>query len=263
MLGNQRIRRASATIGAGALLLTLGVVGPSPADAEVVTIDGEAYGIEGLLLVPGELQGDPEQEVVIEPTPAVVLPDTGTDETPETADESLFEIAPFLDIFFMSVGTQGNLTSANQAGGVISDTLLDDFVFLPGGDFPDGFIRADEIESTCLLDEGREIAGVDFNGLFVGDTEIEQTPDPNTELVVPDFGTIRFNVQERSGNRIEVAAMEMEFDVDFEDNDILAGSLRIGVAECGTELANVVDDAPVVPIAELADAFEGDPEFTG
>ena len=70
-------------------------------------------------------------------------------------------------------------------------------------------------------------------------------------------------MQERTGNRIEVAAVEIEFDVDFEQQDVAAGSLRLGVSECGTEVVEEVDGVPIVPEAELADAFEGDPEFTG
>jgi len=100
---------------------------------------------------------------------------------------------------------------------------------------------------------------VEFNELEIDGTAIAASPAPNTEIPVPDVGTVRLNVQTETANRIEVAAMEVEFDVE----DGPSVDLRLGVSECGTEVLDLVDDEPFVPIADLADPFDGDPEFTG
>ena len=78
-------------------------------------------------------------------------------------------------------------------------------------------------------------------------------------VVIPDVGEARLNVVEEGPGRIQVIAMELEFELD----DGPSGSMRLGLAECGTEVLDVVDDRPFVPQADLADAFSGDPEFTG
>ncbi|OWY62911.1 hypothetical protein B7486_55895 [cyanobacterium TDX16] len=254
MLGKQRVRKALAVAGSAAVLVGLATFGPSPVDAEVVTVEGEAFGIDGLVTIPAgqDPEVDPEETIEIEPTPAVVLPSTGSDDIIEESVLGFVEPG-VIDIDIMYVSTQGSLSTANVNGGVFSETLLDNVELLSG------LIVAEELESECLHREDVQATAVNFNELVIDGTPIEQSPEPNTVVSIPDVGEARLNVVEEVAGRIQVIAMELVFDIEGE----VAGSLRLGLAECGTEVLDVVDDQPVVPESQLADAFEGDPEFTG
>jgi hypothetical protein len=254
MLGKQRVRKALAVAGTAAVLVGLATFGPSPVDAEVVTVEGEAFGIDGSVTIAAGLDPElePEEIIEIEPTPAVVLPSTGSNEPIEETQLSFLEPG-VIAVAIMRVSTQGSLSTANVNGLVFSETLLDNV------DILDGLIVAEELESACLHEESTQATTVNFNELVINGEPIAQSPAPNTVVPIPDVGEVRLNVVEEVAGRIQVIAMEVEFEFEGE----MVGSLRLGLAECGTEVLQVVDDEPFVPEADLADAFEGDPEFTG
>jgi hypothetical protein len=258
MLGNRRIRTAIATTGAAALLLGLGTFGTSPvgAESEIVEVAGHAYGITGEITMPPEVPGDPDEVLEIDPVPEVFLPADG-EGSEEQDDELTFNVTSeagleVLDIFAMQATTQGDLPDDTFIGGSISDTLIDNLLLLD-------VIEADEIRSSCILDTRRELAGVELEGVFVNGDEMPAEPDPNTEVEVADFGTVRFNVQEIVGNRVQVVAMEVDFDIE----DGPSGELQFGLAECGIEVLDETVVPDFVPDTDPADAFDGDPEFTG
>lgn len=253
MLGKHEVRTALAVLGAGAAIAGFAIVGPS-ADAELVTVDGLATGIEGEVTYPAEeVDGDPIVET-IEPTPNVLLPAEGTPEDEAVEDiVGFFQIEDVLDVQGMVVGTQGSLGDSEFRGAVFSDTTIDNL-------FVRDVIQADTIRSGCALHEGGLSAlSVDFEEVTIDGTEIEASPDPNTEIEVPDFGTVFLNVQEEAEDHVEVTAMQIDFEVEAGPS----GVLRIGISECGKEEVQEIAGEQFVPQSDLADPFEGDPEFTG
>jgi hypothetical protein len=263
MLGNRRIRIAASIAGVAGLLAIVGLLGPS-ANAEIATVSGEAYGIAGEITVPNpDPLEDPITEV-IEPRPAVTLPANGQGDQIEDTELN-FDVEDDLVIQGMTVGSEGSLPSGGNRGGTFSDTLVDNlFLIQDPEDLEFGYlIHADALRSSCVHDGPRSVAGVDFEDLVIAGVDIEEQPAPNTVIELPDgLGEVRLNVQEEGPGRIAVTAMEIEYD--FEDpEDPREGSLRLGFAECGITEVVEENNQVVIPDSDIADAFEGDPEFTG
>jgi hypothetical protein len=261
MLVNRRTRIAAciaATVGVFALAAAL-----SPAaNAELERVAGEAYGVDGRI----EIFGDTPIVDDIEPTPAVLLPAAGSSST-IVETETNFSSAGVLTIEDMDVrtfGFLGNDDIAGQEGRALSSSVVDGFSLLPDQEFIDGIISATRVGSVCEHVEGESGSEVLYQDLEIAGVDVPSTVDPGTVYPVPGFGEVRLNVIQETAGRIEVAAMEIEFAIeDDAEEPVAEGSLRVGVSECGSEVLDVVNNQPIVPESNLADAFEGDPEFTG
>lgn len=251
MLGTRRTRTVIGAIGSAALLLVLSLIGPSSVDAEGVTdVAGRAFGIEGDLTV---TPIDPQAEIVefdIDPEPEVNLPSDGG----EFADsETLFQVEDLVAVDTLRAATQGEL---GNAGGAISEASAAGFFLV------DQVIDGDFIRARCLDDQLDRIATTELDDVRIDGVLQDQEPEPDTEILVADFGTVRLNVQEvLAGDVIRVTAMEINIDdYELENGDLLSGQLRVGVAECGFD---VDDQVIVIDDAAPADAVQGNPDFTG
>jgi hypothetical protein len=259
MWGNTRVRTGLAVVGSLGVLTGIALVGGPAVDAEVVTVAGLATGIEGDVTYPPEQVGDPDVEEVIEPYPNVLLPDEGTAEDEVLSESEItFDLEDVLAVDRFVVQTQGDLGTATVLGGVFSDSLVDNLSAF------EGRIVAESLRASCGYDEGAVTAlNVDFEELFIDGVEIDEVPAPGTVVDIPGVGEVTMNIQEERAGRVEVTAMQIDFDLSDGDVDGVRGVLRLGIAECGLEEVDEVDDQQVVPEADLADPYDGDPAFTG
>ena len=251
MLGTRRTRTVIGAIGTAGLLFGLSLIGPSSVDAEGVTdVAGRAFGIEGDLTV---TPIDPQAEIIefeIDPEPEVSLPPEGGE---FAENETLFQVDDLVAVDTLRAATQGEL---GNAGGALSEATADGFFLI------DDIVVGDFIRGRCLDDQLDRIATTELQDVRIDGVLQDTQPEPDTEILVTDFGTVRLNVQEvLAGDVIRVTAMEINIeDYELENGDLLSGQLRVGVAECGFDVDNeviVIDDA--VP----ANAVQGDPDFTG
>lgn len=260
MLGVRRVLRAAGgVLATGALLVGAGSLGAGPADAELVEIAGYAYGVAGEVTVPPAApDGDPTV-IEYEPTPEVLLPPEGTDGTPIVESVTDFAIGDSLAVDVISVQTDGSFGTETELGGTFTEALLDNFELRDtAGD--EVIAAAESVRAFCVKDELRELGETVVEEMVVDGEDVPTNPEPDTEYAVDGYGTVRFNVQQVVGDTITVTAMVVELDTD----DGITGTLELGVAECGIEVLEVVEDGPdVVPDAVPADAFDGEPAFTG
>jgi hypothetical protein len=232
-----RSTRGRRAVVGGSMVLSLVLFGSPRADAatEVVEVEGSAFGIAADLNL-----------VVIPRTPSVELPPEGGG--PITDSVANFGSGPaLLEIDLLEVATQGAL---GPSGFARSSATLTDFNFQ--------LIGAELIEVECESGLAGPTGTTTLADVVTSPdlTIPDLTPEPNTEIPVPNIGTVTLNRQVVSGDRIEVTGIVIE----LENALNLDGTIEVGQAVCGVSTADVPEDGEA-PAGETPIAAE--PSFTG